>query len=301
MNKSLKYLFVCLGLAVLAGAAWFWWPQPAPEAPAPSSTPMAPAPPAPPVPASAASDQAHIQHPIEAITVAPARHAEPVPPLASADSYVRQLLAELLSNADIGRFLQLGDFVRHLVATVDNLPREHAPPLIWPINPMPGHFSTGAGDGSDPVGPTEINPKNDARYSAFVNFVESIDAAKAVALYVRLYPLFQEAYVELGYPKGHFNDRLVTVIDHLLTTPLMVGALQVQRVEVKGPYPAMRPWVTYQFVDPALARLSVGQKMLLRSGSANQQRLLNKLRAFRALLTNTPVSQTSQSTSSPQR
>lgn len=27
--------------------------------------------------------------------------------------------------------------------------------------------------------------------------------------YVRLYPLFQKAYVELGYPNGYFNDRLI--------------------------------------------------------------------------------------------
>jgi hypothetical protein len=304
MKKYTKFLFLGVGLAALAGAALYWWPAPPAEAPSASAAPASIAPepqPAAPAPAASASSAAQIQHPIEAIAVAPTPSAGPASTAASAEQYLRQALADMLTDADIARFLQLGDFVHHLVATVDNLPREQASAVMWPVNPMPGHFSTGAGDDSNPIGPTEINPQNNVRYNAFVTFVESIDTAKAVALYVRLYPLFQQAYVELGYPKGHFNDRLVAVIDHLLTTPLMVGPLKVVRVEVKGPYPALRPWVNYQFVDPALAQLSVGQKMLLRSGSANQQRLQNKLRSFRALLARTSVRQVSATTSSPQR
>ena len=38
-------------------------------------------------------------------------------------------------------------------------------------------------------------------------------------MYKQYYPLFQQAYVDLGYPEGYFNDRLVEVIDHLLATP----------------------------------------------------------------------------------
>jgi hypothetical protein len=36
-----------------------------------------------------------------------------------------------------------------------------------------------------------------------------VDTRKAVALYVDLYPLFQGAYAELGYPNRYFNDRLI--------------------------------------------------------------------------------------------
>ena len=42
--------------------------------------------------------------------------------------------------------------------------------------------------------------------------------------YVRLYPLFQSAYRELGYPDGYFNDRLVFAIDDLLAAPDADGA-----------------------------------------------------------------------------
>ena len=53
--------------------------------------------------------------------------------------------------------------------------------------------------------------------------MESVDTGRLAALYVRFYPLFQQAYRDLGYPNGYFNDRLVEVIDHLLVTPEIAG------------------------------------------------------------------------------
>lgn len=202
---------------------------------------------------------------------------------------MRRALAEFISDQDVVRYLQLGQFVRHLVATVDNLPRDKASTVVWPVNPMPGQFSTGAGDGSNPLGPTTIHPGNNGRYTAFVDFVSAVDTGHAVAVYVRLYPLFQQAYLELGYPNGYFNDRLVAVIDHLLAAPVHIAPLTVSRVEVKGQYQQARPWVSYEFTDPALRAMSAGQKMLLRAGAVNHQRLRTKLMDIRSHLTQTKL------------
>ncbi len=65
-----------------------------------------------------------------------------------------------------------------------------------------------------------IDADNGLRYAPFVQFIESIDSARAVALYRWMYPLFQQSFQELGYPNAYFNDRLVQVIDHLLQTPV---------------------------------------------------------------------------------
>ena len=107
---------------------------------------------------------------------------------------------------------------------------------------------------------------NANRYAPFVRFVESVDAAKAAAVYLRLYPMFQRAYEEQGYPGKHFNDRLVDVIDHLLQTPEPPAPPKVTLTEVKGPIKPARPWVAYEFADPNLEARSAGQKMLLRMG-----------------------------------
>jgi hypothetical protein len=83
--------------------------------------------------------------------------------------------------------------------------------------------------------------------------------------------LFQSAYVELGYPNGYFNDRLVEVIDHLLAAP-----------EANAPIRLVQPKVLYEFEDADLQALSSGRKAMLRLGPANEARVKAKLREFRA-------------------
>lgn len=298
MKKIVKTVGAIFGLAVLVGAVVIWWPsnQVMPTQAAPATPPL-PLPMAPQTPAAAPASAAAslpasppaIQHPIEAIPTPPASKPPSLPALDASDTYVRSALAKLISDQDVVRYLQLGQFVRHLVATVDNLPREKAPAVVWPVNPMPGQFSTGEGDGRNPLGPSTIHPSNNARYTAFVAFVTAVDSASAVTMYVQLYPLFQQAYRDLGYPNGYFNDRLVAVIDHLLAAPVHIAPLEVSRVEVKGPYQPVRPWLTYEFTDPALRVMSTGQKMLLRTGAVNHQRLRTKLMDIRSHLTQTAL------------
>ena len=138
------------------------------------------------------------------------------------------------------------------------------------IEPAPGRFEVaGAADA-----PTQtIAPANAARYHAFVAFAESVPLDAAVKLYARLYPLFQTAYEELGYPGRYFNNRLVAVLDHLLATPVPAGPVAVQLTQVKGDVPSTRPWVRYEYADPTLQALSSGQKMLVRMGPDNARRL----------------------------
>ena len=154
--------------------------------------------------------------------------------------------------------------------TVDNLPRKKAPQRMWPVKQTPGAFATTGGDTA------YLAQENARRYEPFLKVMESVDTGKLVALYVRFYPLFQQAYRELGYPKGYFNDRLVEVIDHLLVTP-----------EVAGPIKLAKPWIMYEFADPALEARSAGQKTLIRMGPANAQRVKAKLREFRRQIAGT--------------
>ena len=69
---------------------------------------------------------------------------------------------------------------------------------MWPVQPTPSRFAV-QGDGEA----RSIDPDNGARYTPFVLFVEAVDTKKAAAVYARLYPLFQQAYEELGYPGKH--------------------------------------------------------------------------------------------------
>lgn len=287
MNISKTRVFTVLLLGVFAGGAYFWWQQraaeqglaanPAPaatQAIAPSSTPELSV-----APASATPPP--IAHPISAADTSQPSTVAALPALADADSYVAQALAALLGQPSVQTFLLSDGFVRHVVATVDNLPQGHASWTVWPVNRTAGRFTTLRVE-SDSSQAEVISADNAARYAPFVKFVASVDSGRAVALYVQLYPLFQQAYEELGYPGRYFNDRLVAVIDHLLATPPAPAQIPVTLVDVKGSVKSLQPWTRYEFADPALEQLSAGQKILLRVGPANQQQLKAKLREFRA-------------------
>ena len=249
--------------AVAGGAAWWFWWRPA-QAP----TPPVAASPAP-EPAQTASSPAPVasgpQNPIDAKV-----DAEPLPPLAESDARVAKGLNDLLGAQKVASFLQIDGFVRRAVATVDNLPRAQAPSRMWPVRPAPERFTV---EGPADAQTQTIAPANAARYRAFVAFAEAVPMEGAVKLYTQLYPLFQSAYEELGYPKAYFNDRLVAVLDHLRAAPEPAGPLRVQLTKVQGEVPSTRPWVRYEFADPKLESLSAGQKMLVRMGPENARRL----------------------------
>lgn len=252
--------WLLLLVAIVAGGAWWWWKER--RAFAPGSVQATAAAPADQPPAA----EPALHHPIE--DIAPPQ--QPLPPLAEADGEVRQALDGLLGARQVATFLEPEGFVRRTVATVDNLTREHVAARLWPVQPAPGRFAV---QGPADAQTQTIAPDNATRYRAFVAFAEGVPLDAAVGLYARLYPWFQTAYEELGYPGRYFNDRLVAVLDHLLATPEPAGPLAVQLTAVAGQVPSTRPWVRYEFADPALQRLSSGQKMLLRMGPENARRL----------------------------
>jgi hypothetical protein len=269
LNKS---SVLVAGIVLLAiGTAGYLWRQQhlaAPEAPPAPAVATAPtvAPPA----ASSASEPG-IQYPIEA----PADNQQAATPLD-----METALADLFGRKTVLSMFQTQDFARRFVATVDNLGRSHAPVAVWPVNPTAGRLVVEKkGDGE------VIGADNGLRYTPFVLLMEAVDLPKAVATYARLYPLFQQAYEDIGFPKRYFNDRLVAVIDQLLATPDVNEPLKIRLPQINGPLQPERPWVLYEFEDPALQSLSAGQKILLRMGPVNERRMKVKLMELRRLVT----------------
>ena len=124
-------------------------------------------------------------------------------------------------------------------------------------------------------------PKRDAErsYSANIDALRAADAKQLTRVYFHFYPLFQQAYENLGYPSQYFNDRLIEVIDDMLKAP-----------DVQGPIELVQPRVFFEYKDRDLEARSAGQKLLIRMGPANERSLKEKLRAFRAeLVTSGPA------------
>lgn len=244
-----------VALAVAAGLAFLFWPRPMAEPP--------------PLPNADRhlSDEPVVENPLPIGSDA-TPDAPPLPALADSDDYTISAIGGLVGEDVAKQSLLTPNVLRRLVVTADALPRERVPLLTRPVAAPGDPFAV------ERQGETiTLAEANFARYTPWVDRFAALDARAATDLYIRLYPLLQQAYVEVGDPKKYFNDRYIQVIDHLLATP-----------EVEGPIELEQPSVYYRYKDPALESLSSGQKLLLRMGPANAARVKLKLIEMRALL-----------------
>ncbi|PAT39054.1 hypothetical protein CK623_11805, partial [Vandammella animalimorsus] len=212
----------------------------------------------------------------DAQALAQARAA--LPALDASDAAMAGVLAALAGPQPAQALVRSDRFVRRFVATVDNLSRPRASAMLWPVHPTGERFTVQelAAEGG-----TAIAQANSARYGPAVALLQRLDAAELARSYRQHYPLFQQAYEELGYPQAYFNDRLVAVIDHLLQAP-EPQAPRVRLMPVRGQVPSLQPWVRYEFEDAQLEALSAGQKILVRIGPQHARLVKAKLRALRA-------------------
>lgn len=262
-NFGAKLLVLLVLATGLAGAYWVFRAgippranvpiiaQPEPAAESPKETgpihPMAPS------QSSAATD----------------RNLVPLPPLDDSDGYFLLALVDIF-GPDVRRAMVSEALIDKFVATVDNLPRSHVAEKIRPVGRLPDRFLVNAvGDDGEFL----LKTDNFSRYDSLLILLEAADLELTVATYRRFYPLLQESYLRLGYPNGYFNDRVVEVIDHLLTTP-----------QPTEPIRLVRPHVLYQFADADLEALSSGQKLLLRMGPDHTVRIKRVLSDLRALV-----------------
>ncbi len=197
---------------------------------------------------------------------------KPLPALKDSDPEVLSSFTEVFGAKSVSQFLVPENVVRHIVVTVDNLPRKKVAVELRPIKPTPG--ATVVSTQGDV---TTLSAANFERYTPLIKVLQGADTKTLANVYFRLYPLFQQAYEDLGYPGQYFNDRLVEVIDDLLRTP-----------DIQGPIPLTQPKVFYEYADPKLESLSAGQKLLLRMGPSNEGIAKAKLRELRKSIVNRP-------------
>jgi len=271
-RRRRRFVRMLLALALLLGAATFYWmrrpPTPViirPEAglelpPPPLLPPPPPAPESiPPPPAPSGEPR-------------PGPRAEALPELAHSDALVRRGASALSSRPQLETWLQANDLIRRFVVAIDNLAEGKTPRKHWsPLAPS-AHFEV-LREPTLPGNPEEerylIDPSSWDRYNPLAEVFASLDVERAVALYTRLEPLFDQAYRELGYPDGRFRNALFEAIDELLRTPTGVGTDEV---------PLRRKVLGYAYRDPQLEGLSAAQKQLLRAGPGNVPRVQRKLR-----------------------
>lgn len=258
-RRSVRWITAAALLALgLAAVLWHRWygdedrAQPSAPPPASSVVERAETGAAPPAAASQASPESAL------VPVS----SEPLPSLEASDAFVRTAAGEISRHPSFAQWIAQEDLIRLFVVSVDNIaegltPRKH---LLF-LRPQTGFLVSGSG--SD----LRIDPSGYRRYDRIADVVSSLDAEGCAALYVRVKPLIQRSYHEMGYPGLDFDDRLGQAIAEMLAVP----------VAPEAP-PLLEEVLRYEFADPELEALSDAQKHLLRMGPRNVQRIQQKLR-----------------------
>lgn len=260
-----------LVVVAVAGAGW-WMFRPQGEQAASQQPPAFPSqaaqqPAAPQATPQTGTEPTPIQHPIDSPDAADAA----LPPLADSDAELWSVLQQLAGNDDVLGVLLRDHLIQRIVVMVDNLTKPSIARSALALNALPGELQVQPGEN----GSVQLLPSNSTRYAPFVQAFSSADPEAVASAYKRLYPLFQQAYAELGEPTAYFNDRLVQVIDSMLQAPEPTLPLTLV------PAPNGR----YRFADPALEALPVGQKALVRLGPEQAAQVKQQLRRLRAALT----------------
>ena len=198
----------------------------------------------------------------------------PLPELEKSDSLILKTLSSLLESYPLQQLFRDTNMIPRIVVTVDNLPRKRISPAQLPTTPVNGIFIAEGDEGK-----RVLSKENFKRYEIYINMIKSIDQEKLVNSYFYMYPLFQQAYQQLGYQDAYFNDRLIETIDDLLKAPEILETIKLTRTSVM-----------FKFAAPELEALSSGQKIMIRMGPENAQQVKNALTSIRELLvvSNTP-------------
>jgi len=195
---------------------------------------------------------------------------EPVLPLLNnSDSYVREELATMDGTSSLLMYLVSDELVRKFVVMIENISRGEFPernlPMLYPQERM-----TVTELGSEFY---LMDEQSYQRFNALVTSLTNISTESAVDFYQQLQPLFREAYAELGLRNSEFNDVLMLAIDNVLNARM---APQPQQL--------IRPNLNYLYANPEIENYSDVEKLLLRLGPENTERLQRRLEFFKRRL-----------------
>jgi hypothetical protein len=191
------------------------------------------------------------------------RAAADLPELTASDSLVRRLVADLSSRPELAEWLVTDDLVRRFVGAVVTVAAGTSPRDELEVLEPEGEFRVRETD-DGPV----VDTASYRRYDPVVETFVSLDTEGTARLYRRLRPLFQEAYRDLGFSRGHFDGTMARAVETLLAVPAPDGPVEL----------APTGGTAWEYRDPDLEDLSPAQKHLLRTGPENVRRVQAKLR-----------------------
>lgn len=186
---------------------------------------------------------------------------EPIPPLEESDPYLAKLITEKSPWAPL---LNLKEKVRTIVVAIDRLSQDQNPnsqlSFLKPKESLKIRTKT------DRV---FLAPENYTRYSPLTSLFDQIDPTYAAVAYQHLFPLFDEAYQELGNGDDALAKKISLVMEKISGFSYPPGEIELAGKDG-----------LYIFVDTALEKATPLEKALIRMGPENTHLLQIKIQEF---------------------
>jgi hypothetical protein len=183
-----------------------------------------------------------------------------LPALGESDDWLRDVVGQLSSHPQLATWLLNEDLVQRLVAAVVNVADGDSPAShLRFLRPREG-FAV-----SERNGRLFVDPAAHRRYDTLATVISSLHVDGTAQVYRNVKPLLDEAYRNLGYPDGDFDEVATRAVGRLLDTPVLESA------EVVGDS-------VYEYADDRLESLDPAQKHFLRLGPDNLMKVQNQVR-----------------------
>lgn len=168
----------------------------------------------------------------------------------------------------IANSLLSNGLLRSSVVFIDNFSRGDFIASFSPLIPPKAAFSIDASDGQP-----FMSADSYQRYNNYADYFVSLDNEKIVQALHTLKPLINRAFAEIARPNAKFDSTLNQAIEMALSAPIIYGPIALKS-----------PSVMYLFDDPELEALNDAQKLMLRLGPENLDKVQQKLRSLQSLL-----------------
>jgi hypothetical protein len=242
-----RWIMLAAGAVVVGALLTLWWmsrTRPTPATPAPTTATEA-----------ALSPQR------------PKAQSIDLPSLDESDTVLRDMVAALSRHPTLAKFLATKGLVRAATLAVIQIGDGKTPATpLASLRPLTRTQILGATSGP-------VDPVSYVRWDGATGALTSVDPIHAAQLYVTVKPLFDQAYGELGNPKGNFDEAIVRAIRTLDETPHLAADPNLLR----------RPSYL-EHEDPKLRALLPVQKQLLLVGPDNRRRIMQWLKQLAANL-----------------
>ncbi len=265
MRSSFLIGGLTLAAAIILGLTYYFRQadQPDPVAEPVSVPPVETEPVSTPVPEPTQTDQVMEQTPPSPVVEEPKLV---LPMLDGSDGFV----LERLPVSWPALWLEKEDLLRRLAVLVENASRGELPRRQLDFLVLDGRYPVLEVVEAD--GQTVrffVDPDGFSRYDRYLDLLEQIPPESLATLLTDVYPLLDEAMLELGTSE-QVLPQLLTAIDQVLAVPVLRGDVEL-----------VQPRVFFEYADPSLEGMTDLQKQVLRAGPDNVVRLQNYLKTLR--------------------